>query len=47
MTLEGHPTMCIYDDELLRSKMMEDYIDRKKMSSKMANNELLKDIAYK
>jgi hypothetical protein len=46
MTLEGFPTICIFEDDDLRRRMMADYLHRG-MSFSMATNELLKDLAYK
>jgi hypothetical protein len=46
MTLEGHPTLCIFEDIELRGKMLADYFDRG-MNIQQATNELLKRLAYR
>jgi len=41
MTVNGYPTVCIYDKEKLRYHMMKDHIDKNKMSVAAATNKLL------
>jgi len=41
MTVNGYPTVCIYDKEELRYHMMKDHIEKNKMSLAAATNKLL------
>jgi len=44
MTIQGFPTIPIFEDEDGKYHLCKDYIDRG-MSTKLANNEMLKDLA--